>query len=90
MTHAWASTGEKRTIWWYYEPSDQIMAYLEDMREAVRIGVLEAEGLRRTNGRIPSPIDLRKEIKAWFDSSYDYAKHHIRDIPRKSLLDSPL
>ena len=85
MTHAWASTGEKRTIWWYYEPSDQIMAYLKDMRDAVRIGVLEAEGLRRTNGRIPSPIDLRKEIKAWFDSSYDYAKHHINPVCRSSV-----
>ncbi|MCL4359287.1 MAG: hypothetical protein M1463_03625, partial [Candidatus Thermoplasmatota archaeon] len=85
MTHAWASSGEKRTIWWYYEPSDRILTYLEDMRDAVRIGVLEAEGLRRTNGRIPSPIDLRKEIKAWFDSSYDYAKHHINPVCRSSV-----
>ena len=55
------------------------------MRDAVRIGVLEAEGLRRTSGKIPSPIDLRKEIKAWFDSSYDYAKHHINPVCRSSV-----
>ena len=85
MSHAWKSSGEKRTIWWYYEPSDQILTYLEDMRDAVRYALLEAEGLRRKNGKMPSPIDLRRGIKAWFDSSYDYAKHHINPVCRSSV-----
>ena len=82
MSHPWRSSGEKRTIWWYYAPPDQILTYLKDMRDAVRIGVLEAEGLRRKNGKMPSPIDLRRGIKAWFDSSYDYATHHINPVCR--------
>ena len=85
MSHAWKSSGEKRTIWWYYEPSDQILTYLEDMRDAVRYALLEAEGFRRKNGKMPSPIDLRRGIKAWFDSSYDYAKHHINPVCRSSV-----
>ena len=85
MSHAWKSSGEKRTIWWYYEPSDRILTYLEDMRDAVRYALLEAEGFRRKNGKMPSPIDLRKEIKAWFDSRYDYAKHHINPVCRSSV-----
>ena len=85
MSHAWASSGEKRTIWWYYEPSDQIVDYLKDMRDAVHFGLLKAEELRRTKGKIPSPIDLRREIKPWFDSTYNYAKHHINPVCRSSV-----
>ena len=82
MSHVWKSSGEKRTIWWYYEPSDQIMFYLKDMRDAVHYGVLKAEELRRINKKMPSPIDLRREIKTWFDSTYSYAKHHINPVCR--------
>ena len=85
MNHAWASSGEKRTVWWYYEPSDQILAYLKDMRDAVRFGVLKAEEMRRSNRKIPSPIDLRKEIKTWFYSRYDYARHHINPVCRSAV-----
>ena len=85
MSHAWTSTGENRTIWWYYEPSDRILTYLKDMRDAVRFGVFKAEELRRIHGKMPSPIDLRREIKARFDSSYDYAKHHINPVCRSSI-----
>ena len=85
MSHAWASTGGNRTIWWYYEPSDRILTYLEDMRDAVRFGVFKAEELRRIHGKMPSPIDLRREIKAHFDSSYDYAKHHINPVCRSAI-----
>ena len=85
MSHVWKSSGEKRTIWWYYEPSDQIMFYLKDMRDAVHYGVLKAEELRRINKKMPSPIDLRREIKTWFDSTYSYAKHHINPVCRISI-----
>ena len=43
------------------------------------------EELRRRNGKIPSPIDLRREIKPWFDSTYEYAKHHINPVCRSSV-----
>jgi putative transposase len=85
LSHAWSSSGEKRTIWWYYVPSGQIVDYLKDMRDAIHFGLLKAEEMRRTNGKIPSPIDLRKEIKPWFDSTYDYAKHHINPVCRSSV-----
>ena len=85
MSHAWSSSGEKRTIWWYYEPSGQIVDYLKDMRDAVHYGLLKSEELRRTNGKIPSPIDLRREIKPWFDSTYGYAKHHINPVCRSAV-----
>jgi putative transposase len=85
LNHAWTSSGEKRTIWWYYQPSDQIIQYLKDMREAVHYGLMKAEELRRINGKIPSPIDLRREIRPWFDSIYDYAKHHINPVCRTSI-----
>ena len=41
MTHPWKSSGEKRTVWWYYSPSDSILLYLRDMREATRYGVID-------------------------------------------------
>ena len=85
MSHAWKSSGEKRTIWWYCEPSPQVTDYLEDMQDAIHYGLLKAEELRRRNGRTPSPIHLRREIKPWFDSTYDYAKHHINPVCRSSV-----
>ena len=36
MTHPWKSRGDKRTVWFYYNPIDRIIAYLSDMRELVR------------------------------------------------------
>lgn len=85
MSHEWASSGGKRTIWWYYEPSNRVTDYLKDMRDAVHFGLLKAEEMRRTSRKIPSPIVLRKEIKPWFDSTYNYAKHHINPVCRSSV-----
>ena len=84
-SHPWRSSGEKRTIWWHCDPSYQIIQYLKDMQEAIHYGILMGEELRRRNGRMPSPIDLRREIKPWFDSSYGYAKHHINPVCRSSI-----
>ena len=85
MTHPWRSSGSKRTIWWNYEPSDRILRYLDDMRDAIRFGTAKAYVHWKSSGRIPSPIDLRKEIKGWFDSRCDYAKHHINPVCRSSV-----
>jgi putative transposase len=85
LTHPWRSSGEKRTIWWYYEPSPTILQYLEDMRDAIRYSVTKSYLNWKDDGTIPSPIDLRREIKQWFDSSYDYARHHINPVCRSSI-----
>ncbi len=84
MTHPWKSSGSKRTVWWYYEPSPAIMHYLSDMRDAIRYGVTKSYLHWKDNGTIPSPIDLRREMKSWFDSNYGYAKHHINPVCRSS------
>ena len=46
---------------------------------------MKAEEIRRMNGKIPSPIDLRKAIKPWFDMKYDYARHHVNPVCRSSI-----
>ncbi|EQB70151.1 MAG: hypothetical protein AMDU4_FER2C00264G0006 [Ferroplasma sp. Type II] len=85
MTHPWISSGSKRTVWWNYVPSPNIMQYLGDMRDAIHEGTMKAEEIRRMNGKIPSPIDLRKAIKPWFDMKYDYARHHVNPVCRSSI-----
>ena len=85
MTHQWKSSGSKRTIWWYYSPSDSIIQYLMDMREAIRYGVMKSYIHWKGEGTIPSPIDLRREVKDWFYSNYCYARHHINPVCRSSI-----
>ena len=53
MTHPWISSGSKRTVWWNYIPSPNIMQYLGDMRDAIHEGVMKSEEMRRMNGKIP-------------------------------------
>ncbi len=85
MAHPWKSSGSKRSIWWYYSPSDNILLYLRDMREATRYGVMKSYLHWKGEGTIPSPIDLRREMKSWFDSRYCYARHHINPVCRSSI-----
>ena len=85
MTHPWKSSGSKRTVWWYYSPSDSILLYLRDMREATRYGVMKSYLHWKGDGTIPSPIDLRREMKDWFYSNYGYARHHINPVCRSSI-----
>ncbi len=85
MTHPWKSSGSKRSIWWYYSPSDSILLYLRDMRDAIRYGVMKSYLHWKGDGTIPSPIDLRREMKSWFDSRYCYARHHINPVCRSSI-----
>ena len=85
MTHPWKSSGSKRTILWSYDPSPLLLQYLEDMRNAVRYGVMKSYLHWKSTGDVPSPIDLRREIKRWFDSRYSYAKHHINPVCRSSV-----
>ena len=85
MTHPWKSSGSKRTVWWYYSPSDSIIQYLRDMRDATRYGVMKSYLHWKGEGTIPSPIDLRREMKDWFYSNYGYARHHINPVCRSSI-----
>lgn len=62
-----------------------MMQYLYDMRGALNYTILVAERIRRKNGKIPSPIDIRREVKPWFDSTYDYARHHINPVCRSAI-----
>ena len=85
MTHLWKSPGSKRTILWPYSPSPLLLQYLEDMRDAIRYGVMKSYLQWKNSGYVPSPIELRKEMKPWFDSRYSYAKHHINPVCRSSV-----
>ncbi len=42
LAHSWKSSGSMRTTWWYYSPSDSIIQYLMDMRDAIRYGVMKS------------------------------------------------
>ncbi len=83
--HPWKSSGEKRTISWYYEPDDLLLAYLRDMQEAIKYSLVEASRYAIREGRMPSPIQLRREIKGWFYTKYDYARHHINPVCRAAV-----
>lgn len=76
MSHPWISKGEKRTILWYYEPDESVVRYLRDMQDAIRYALQVAyrDAIRDEKHRIPSPIALRREIRDWFYSRYDYAR----------------
>ncbi|MEM3701549.1 MAG: hypothetical protein QXH93_02350 [Conexivisphaerales archaeon] len=81
MSHPWKSRGDKRTIVGYYEPQEEVMKYLTDMQNAIRYAIEVAyEMAIRDHNRIPSPIALRKAIKPWFVSNYDYAIHHLNPV----------
>ena len=88
MSHPWRSKGEKRTLVWSYEPSEEVTRYLREMQNAIRYALQVAyrdtvrDEKRRT---LPSPIELRREIRDWFYSRYDYARHHINPVCRTSI-----
>jgi putative transposase len=88
MSHPWKSNGEKRTVTWTYTPPDEATAYLKDMQQAVIYALQAAYSLtiRNPERNIPSPIDLRREIKEWFNSNYSYAKHHINPVCRAAAM----
>jgi putative transposase len=89
MGHPWKSKGEKRTIVWYYEPPEEVVEYLRDMQDAVRyaLHVAYRMTLREEKHRLPppSPIALRREVREWFYSRYDYARHHINPVCRTAV-----
>jgi putative transposase len=86
LSHAWKSSGEKRTVSWEHSPQEEIVSYLEDMRDAIRYSLQVAyRDTTREGGRIPSPIQLRREVREWFYSRYDYARHHINSVCRTAV-----
>ncbi len=85
MSHPWRSNGDKRTVVWSYEPSDEILRYLSDMQEAIRYSLQVGYRDAVRDGHLPSPIQLRREVKEWFLSKYNYARHHINPICRTAV-----
>jgi putative transposase len=86
--HRWkAREGEKRTIVVRYQPSDAILRFLRDMRDALTETLAHACALAKSNGNVvPNPIALRRKVKPWFDSEYgDYAKHHVNPVCRTAV-----
>jgi putative transposase len=57
------------------------------MQDAVRYALQMA--YRMTVGEdghdIPSPIELRREVRDWFNSRYSYARHHINPVCRTAV-----
>ncbi|MEM0118015.1 MAG: transposase [Conexivisphaerales archaeon] len=87
MSHPWKSTGDKRTIVWQQEQPCEILRYLTDMQEAVRYSLQVAyrDAIANEKRRIPSPIQLRREVRDWFYSRYDYARHHVNPVCRAAV-----
>jgi putative transposase len=87
--HRWKTReGEKRTIAVEYKPSDSILKYLIDMREALREALTQAYVLARSDNNllVPGPVALRRKVKPWFDCQYGtYAKHHVNPVCRTAV-----
>ena len=66
---------------------EEVIHYLRDMQDAVKhaLQVAYRDALRDERHRIPSPILLRREIRDWFYSKYDYARHHINPVCRTAV-----
>lgn len=63
------------------------MLYLTDMQDAVRYALQVAyrDALKDADGRVPSPIALRREVRDWFHSRYSYARHHVNPVCRTAV-----
>ena len=86
MSHLWKSLGEKRTIAIQYEPTPILLKYLADMRDATKMAMAYAlVDARLNDGKIPSPIRLRKKVRPWFVSLMPYARHHINPVCSKAV-----
>ncbi len=87
MSHPWKSTGEKRTVVWGQGQPEEVLRYLRDMQDAVRYAIQIAyrDAVRDEKRRLPSPIALRREVRGWFYSRYDYARHHINPVCRTAV-----
>jgi len=86
--HRWKTReGEKRTIAVRYQPSDNILKYLSDMRDALTEALAHAYALAKGNdsNSVPNPVALRRKVKPWFDSQYAYAKHHVNPVCRTAV-----
>ena len=55
------------------------------MQDATRFALQVAYRDAARTGRIPSPIQLRRGIRDWFSSRYNYARHHVNPICRTAV-----
>ncbi len=89
MSHPWRSKGEKRTVVWHYSEShDELVAYLKDMQDAIRyalqVAYWDTVKDEKQHG-VPSPIQLRREVREWFYSRHTYARHHVNPVCRTAV-----
>lgn len=78
--HRWGSKGEKRTITVPYKPSEHILKYLTDMRDALTMALAHGYGLAKINGNVvPDRAVLRGKVKPSF-AQYGYAMHHVNPL----------
>ncbi len=86
MGHPWRSQGQRRTVVWYYEPSPDIQQFLKDMQDATSYALQVAyTDAVKDRGVVPSPIQVRREIREWFYSRYVYARHHINPVCKAAV-----
>ncbi|MBI2649321.1 MAG: IS200/IS605 family element transposase accessory protein TnpB [Thaumarchaeota archaeon] len=72
---------------WYYEPSDEMTKYLHNMQDAIKYALQVAYrmSVRDHEKGVPSPIAVRREVRDWFYSRYDYARHHVNPVCRAAV-----
>jgi len=66
--------------------SEEVLSYLRDMRDALRMALVYAYVMaREDDSRVPGPIALRRRLREWFYPRYDYARHHINPVCRNAV-----
>ncbi len=79
LTHLWKSSGSKRTIWWYHDPSPVVLQYLNDMRDAIRYGVMKSYLHWKSDGDIPSCKRRLKFISSAGAVTLEAVKRYIEE-----------
>jgi putative transposase len=85
MSHPWKSSGQKRTIAWSCEQPKEVLAYLADVQDAIKYALQVGYRDAVREGKIHSPIALRREIKEWFCLRFEYARHHINPVCKAAV-----
>ncbi|MCL5672437.1 MAG: transposase [Nitrososphaerota archaeon] len=64
-----------------------MIRYLRDMQDAMRYALQVAyrDAIDDEKHKIPSLIQLRREVREWFYSRYDYARHHVNPVCRTAV-----
>ncbi|WXG43864.1 MAG: transposase [Promethearchaeati archaeon SRVP18_Atabeyarchaeia-1] len=57
------------------------------MKDALVAFLAQAYASAKISGRllIPNPVALRRRVKPWFDTRYEYARHHVNPLCRTAV-----